>query len=254
MLTVVFLTTFWTGAGLEFRQLLLLGATLGIMSLCLFIRQQRYTLYPVIPLKVFRSKSFCVSLFGTLAFGLATAVVLMVPPFFLEKIAQFLPWQVGLVSFCGPLGIVITARISGKYINKVGAQWLMTTGLFIMILALMGLSAIDSNWNPLYFAPLLLVYGMGGGLFQPPNISLIMSAVESEQHGTISSVNRMVHNFGNALGVGVAAALLQKSSDGLQVKSAQGFFYAWLFALLLISFSLVGFIVLLLKDRKKLLD
>lgn len=215
-----------------------------ILLIMHFIKQQKRSKNPIIPFELLRDLPFSNALFSTLAFGLTTAMLLVLPPLFLTISGHFKPWQIGFLSLFGPLGLIFTARFSGKHISVFGVNNLMLIGLAIMMISLAGLQAINQLWNPLWFIPLLCLYGVGGGLFQPANIAGIMSAVGRERQGTMGAVNRMIHNFGNALGVAISALFLQIFSLG-------GCRYAWLFSLCLIFIAFANFVVLGLKYRLK---
>ena len=60
--------------------------------------------------------------------------------------------------------------------------------------------------------PLLLAFmaviGFGAGLFQSPNNSLVMSAVNRNKLGIAGSVNALVRNIGMSVGIAIATTLL----------------------------------------------
>jgi MFS family permease len=236
----ILMLTFWHSMKIKAPHLLSFLGALTFASLTLFWILQRCATYPLLPLSVFRHLNFSVALLSTLGFGAATAVVLIIPPLLLENLGKLSPWQVGLVSFCMPIGAVASARFSGRSIQRWGAYRLMSAGLLIMMLALAGLASIQYRMGPLFFALLLFVYGCGCGLFQPPSIAVMTGAVAASEQGMVSAMNRMTHNFGNALGVAVSASFL-KLPSGVAVTTdlEQEIFYSWLFALILNGFSLI---------------
>ena len=88
---------------------------------------------------------------------------------------------------------------------------------------------------------LLLLYGGGGGIFQPANIASIMTSVSKEKQGTIGAVQRMLQNVAIAFGAAVAATFMDSQgnmeTDGL----IQAFRYSWYFAGGLLLFNLLCF-------------
>ena len=119
---------------------------------------------------------------------MASAIIFIIPPYFLQAFTQLTPWQTGFVLLSAPLGLVIFSRIAGKYMERFGPKLLMKIGLCVMFIAFVGLSFIQAHWSPYIMVSLLLLYG-GGGIFQPANIASIMTSVSKEKQGTIGLCN-----------------------------------------------------------------
>lgn len=225
----------------------------SIITFLLFIKQEKSSPHPMLDLSLFKRTAFVVPLIGTVAFGLATAIVLVVPPIYLHAVADLRSWQIGLVSFSAPLGIVLTARFSGLAIERFGEQSLMIMGLFLMVVAICLILTINQTTNYLWFMPFLLVYGVGGGLFQAPNIAQILKAVSEHHQGTVSAINRMFHNLGNGVGVAVTAFFIGYSNQSQnQMQSLySSIVHAWVFALSFVGFSIAAFTIEWVFNKRK---
>jgi predicted MFS family arabinose efflux permease len=212
--------------------------------LALFVAHEASTSQPAVQLDLFRSARFSAALYCSLAFGAASAILFILPPFLLETQLGLRPWQVGLVAAIAPVGLVAASRWSGKRIEALGAQRLMTLGLALMLGALALLAITHRTVSPALIGPLLLVYGVGGGLFQPANIATVMAAESSDRQGTIGAVQRMAQNVGIALGATVGGAFLtaaEGQTAGGQLGAAAG---AWLSAAALVAVGLGAFVAL----------
>jgi EmrB/QacA subfamily drug resistance transporter len=228
----------------------LLFALFIVFAIAFFVWEYR-TAYPIIALRLLRSPSLVAPLLSIMSFGAATSIAFIVPPYFLEEVVHLVPWQVGFVSLSAPLGIVVIARISGGLITKAGTKMLMVIGLIIMLLALIILSTMQSSWSALLLAFLLFAYGVGGGFFQPANISAVMDEVSANMQGTIGAIQRMVQNVAIAIGTAAAAALLRiHTGSGIQ-GAMLGFRLPWMFASLLILLGLVSFAFLRMKSPQQ---
>lgn len=98
------------------------------------------------------------------------------------------------------------------------------------------LSFMRPGWTPVIVSLLLFVYGVGGGIFVPANVTAIMGCVGNEQQGSIGAVQRLVQNLGIALDTAVAAALMRvQSGPGLM----NGFREAWGYAAITLLMSMV---------------
>lgn len=209
------------------------------LSLIVYIVVEKRASSPIIPLSLFRNASFVVPVFAVTVLGLATAVAFIVPPYFLEQISHLLPWQVGLVNLASPLGLVILSRISSKRIEVFGASLLMITGLSVMSIALGLLSMIQPNWNAVLLGVLLLLYGVGAGIFVPANLSAIMGSVGTELQGTIGAFQRMVQNLGIAVGTSIAASMIHAGINKGIAGYMSAFREAWVLAAVAVLVSLL---------------
>ena len=70
----------------------------------------------------------------------------------------------------------------------------------IIALAFVGLLLVGVQWLPVIVTGCLFLFGIGGGYFQPANISTIMQSGSTSNQGTIGSLQRMIQNIAIANG------------------------------------------------------
>ncbi|WP_369708137.1 hypothetical protein [Limosilactobacillus fermentum] len=70
----------------------------------------------------------------------------------------------------------------------------------IIALAFVGLLLVGVQWLPIIVTGCLFLFGIGGGYFQPANISTIMQSGSTNNQGTIGSLQRMIQNIAIANG------------------------------------------------------
>jgi EmrB/QacA subfamily drug resistance transporter len=224
-------------------------ALVALLSFLFFLYQERRTSSPMLDLRLFNIGSFNVSLIGMLTFGFVTAVIFMLPPLELHLIAHLSAWQIGLISLSAPLGVVILSRFSGMAINYWGEQRLVLIGLLVMLVAVLFLALRQPSWGMVSFPPFLFLYGVGGGIFIPPNMSTIMKAASAQHQGTMGAMNRMVLNLGNALGVAAASLVIGLHASQAQTQMTAGFQQIWLLAVGMLTITVVASIVDLRRGR-----
>ncbi|WP_145468571.1 MFS transporter [Staphylococcus pettenkoferi] len=217
-----------------------------IVSFCLFIIWELKTNHPIIDLRLFKNVSFSSPIFAIFVFGGTTSLGFIIPPYILEKINHLSSWQIGLVNLTSPLGLVLTSKISGKLISRIGNIVLMTTGLIIMIVAYTSLGLLQYILNPVTISLLLLIYGIGGGFFLPSNTSAIMGTVSQDMQGTAGATQRMVQNIGIAFYTAVTSLFISNSSNS--DKLIEGSSHAWLFASITLFLALLPFFIKNIKD------
>jgi MFS transporter len=174
---------------------------------------------------------------AVLCIGMTIAVILIVPPFLLQRVHHFAPWAIGSVCLFGPLGIALTSRVSGYAIEYYGAHRVMALGGALMFLSLIGLSLSPIDLTTSRFVGLLLLYGIGYGIYQTPNLDILMAALPSELQGTIGAVQRMLLNVGNAFGATVCALFLRGQLSASDPSA--GIQACWLFAAIMMGLTLL---------------
>lgn len=107
-----------------------------------------------------------------------------------------------------PLIIALLSAICGTLADKIGSEILTVIGLLAMAISffLMSFLQVDS---PVFLCAVFLgIMAVGQSFFQPANNSLIMSACPRSKLGIGGSVNSLVRNLGQYLGIVLSTTLL----------------------------------------------
>lgn len=215
------------------RSLGLLVASLGTaVGFYKAEHQKEYALIDVHNLK--ESPQLRAELFQTFAFGLASAVIFLLPPFIFEKLYHLDVGLTGLLVLGAPLGLVIFSRVSGKLNRGSKNHVFSRLGLGIMALALTFLLSLSPTWPYLLYSLGLFLYGVGGGYFQPANLASIMGESPPERQGSTGALQRMVQNVALASGSALGATCLSLWPKNILVATRSG----WLLALVVVGLSL----------------
>jgi MFS family permease len=106
------------------------------------------------------------------------------------------------------VGFIAAGPLSGYLSDRYGAKLLATGGLSVTALSFIGMLLIPVNFSYPVFAALLLVNGIGSGLFSAPNTTAVMNAVPAQQRGVASGIRATFQNSGMVLSIGVFFSLL----------------------------------------------
>jgi DHA2 family methylenomycin A resistance protein-like MFS transporter len=214
LLAIVALTAF-IGAVIEFNTLgassaLLQGALLVALAAgALFIRSQRRSAAPMLPLGLFRDAGFSGAvMFGVLV-NFAYYGVIFALSFHLQKVRGFTVLHAGLV-FLPLTGTFIFSNIaSGRMQARTGSRMPMIVGGLIGAAgyALLALFGIGSDASFLEMLPGLALIPAGMGLAVPAMTTSILSAVDRSQAGTASAVLNTARQVGGAMGVAIVGAM-----------------------------------------------
>ncbi|GAF40371.1 MDR-type permease [Agrilactobacillus composti DSM 18527 = JCM 14202] len=166
----------------------------------------------------------------TVVFGFASAMIFLLPPFIFEKLLHLNVGLTGLLVLGAPVGLVLFSRISSNQNDGTQNNRFSLLGLGIIALALVGLTFMNQQWPALITTGLLLVYGIGGGYFQPANIAAIMQVGSQQTQGSIGALQRMAQNIAIASGTAIGSTILNLAAGHLSL----GIKLSWLVTLILV--------------------
>jgi len=102
----------------------------------------------------------------------------------------------------------VIAPVGGQLADRFGVRAICTTGALINCLGLVFLSTLDINTSHLGVILRLIPFGLGMGLFQPPNNSAMMGAVPANRLGIVSGMISALKNLGSMTGIAVTSLVL----------------------------------------------
>lgn len=106
------------------------------------------------------------------------------------------------------VGFLVSGPISGALSDRHGTRWYAAGGLLLVALTYVGFLVIDVDFAYPVFALLLLLSGIGSGLFAAPNAAQIMNSVPASQRGVASGMRGTFFNSGSSLSIGVFFSLM----------------------------------------------
>jgi MFS family permease len=129
-----------------------------------------------------------------------------------------------------PLALVVAAPLGGRLADRFGVRAVSTTGAVINFFGLIALSTLGTTTGALGVILRLVPFGIGMGLFQPPNNNAMMSAVPPNRYGIVSGMIGALKNLGSMTGVAVTSlvstvaqinAMAQLTTSGLGQEIAE---------------------------------
>ncbi|MCD4808777.1 MAG: MFS transporter [Methanosarcinales archaeon] len=177
---------------------------------------------PIVELSLFRNRPFSASnASGFLSFVAMFAVMLLMP-FYMEDILGYNPSHVGMAFIAVPLVMAMVAPVSGWISDRTNSFLLSSLGMAVFCLALFLLGNLDQDATYLDIVIRLGMIGLGMGLFQSPNNSIVMGSVPKDRLGIAGGMLGMVRNLGMVTGIAISGAVL---TSGLQSNQALGLAY-----------------------------
>ncbi len=106
------------------------------------------------------------------------------------------------------VSFLVAGPISGALSDRFGARAFATGGLVLVALSFLGLMLLPTDFSYWAFAGLLVLNGIGSGLFSSPNTTAIMNSVPADQRGAASGMRGTFFNAGSSLSIGVFFSLM----------------------------------------------
>lgn len=189
---------------------------LGGILLLAFVLWQARTAAPLIPLRLFRDRSFSVTNLVGFAFSFGTfgAVFLLIQ--FLQVEQGSTPLEAALQTTPWTLAPMIVAPIAGFIAPRVGTRALLVTGLALQGAALAWIAAVMSS--DVAYATLVAPFiaaGVGMGLVFAPSATALLATLGLVDHAKASGVNSTVRELGVALGTAVMTAVFVGAGGAL---------------------------------------
>jgi len=109
------------------------------------------------------------------------------------------PFWAGIFMIPMSIGVALTGPISGWLSDKHGARVLATAGMIITGCAFLAFTMLPANFTYLPFALILLVMGIGNGIFMSPNMASVMNSCPAESRGAASGMRSTLQNCGQTI-------------------------------------------------------
>ncbi|HEY2206865.1 MAG TPA: MFS transporter [Pseudonocardia sp.] len=184
---------------------LVLGTlVVGVAALVSFVLVEARSTHPMLPLSLFRSRTFSAVNVVTFALYAALACVFFFLVITLQVMAGFRPLAAGLSLLpLTVLMLVLSARV-GALSTRIGPRIPMTAGPLVCVLALVLLSRIGPGAGYLVDVfPGVVALGLGLALTVAPLTSTALAAAQDRNAGLASGVNNAVARTAGLLAIAV---------------------------------------------------
>jgi len=194
--------------------LVIASLAIGAVCLVLLIVAEHRERSPMMPLHLFRSRTFTLANVLTLLLYGALGVILFLLPLDLIQVQHYSATEAGAALVPFAIIMFVLSRWAGGLINRVGARLPLTVGPTIAAvgLALFARGGIgDSYWSTIFPAMCLLGFGMT--ITVAPLTTAVMGAIESAHSGVASGVNNTVSRVAGLLAIAVFGVFLARTFD-----------------------------------------
>ena len=185
----------------------------GLVCLGGFIYEERLAVEPIIPLRLFRQRTFVLSCLIGFIIGMALLGSVTFLPLYLQVVKGSTPSQAGmqLLPLMGCL--LLTSIASGRIISKIGKYRLFPIGgTFLAMIAMLLLGIKLGNSTPLHILyGYIALLGAGLGMVMQVLVLAAQNSVEPQQIGVATSSTTLFRSIGSSIGVAVFGAIFTQS-------------------------------------------
>jgi EmrB/QacA subfamily drug resistance transporter len=190
---------------------------IGAIGLIAFILAERaYKDDALLPLRMFRNRSFSVSSVGSIVLGAGMFGGILLLPQYLQIVHGSSPTVAGLQMIPLVAGIMTGAMGSGIAISKTGKYKIYPlVGIVFIVTALVSMSLIiDADTSVWTLAPFMVLLGLGLGFNFQPVILAVQNAVRPNEMGVATSSVTFFRQMGGTIGVAAFLSILFTTLPG----------------------------------------
>ncbi|MBP2644898.1 MAG: emrB 1 [Firmicutes bacterium] len=182
---------------------------LAVANLSLFVVIELSHDNPIVDLSLFKDRNFTLSMLVSFVGTVALYGGIFLMPLFLENLRGYSAMQTGLIMLPSSIAAGITMPLAGRLADRIGAKPLVLLGIIILSVGTLPLMFMDMDTSVTAVQIILVVRGIGMGLFMMPVSVLGMNNVPLSKISRASSVNNVIRQVSGSMGIAVLTTLLQ---------------------------------------------
>ena len=180
----------------------------SVVTLLVFILQERRERYPLLDTSLLRIREFTGGVIAQLLNAVAWGAFLLLLSLYFQLILDMSPLAAGLAIIPFDIAFLVTGPLSGRLSDKYGHLPFTTAGLALSSLALLSFSTMTITTPVSLVIFHMMLVGVGMGLFVSPNISSIMSSVPEKRRGIASAFRATFFQVGYVISLNAAVLIM----------------------------------------------
>jgi EmrB/QacA subfamily drug resistance transporter len=206
---------------------------IGLALLASFVWIELHVSNPMFRLQLFKIRLFTTGNIANLLGGLTRGGLQFMLIIWLQGIWLPLhgysyadtPLWAGIYMLPMMVGFIIMGPLSGRLSDRFGARAFASIGMALQLVGFVLLTLLPANFDYIWFAVLLVLMGLGQGMFAAPNTTTVMNSVPADQRGVASGMRATFQNAASVISMtmffcivtaGLAALLPSSLSSGLE--------------------------------------
>jgi MFS family permease len=188
----------------------------GVVVLAVFCVIETKVPEPMFHLGLFRIRAFTAGNLASLLASLGRGGLMFILIIWLQGIwlprhgysFSSTPLWAGIYMLPLTVGFLVAGPTSGWLSDRFGARTFATGGMVLAAVTFVWLMLLPVNFDYLQFAVVLLLNGIGMGLFAAPNRAGIMNSLPADQRGVGAGISATFQNAAMVLSIGIFFSLI----------------------------------------------
>ncbi|MEV6261956.1 MDR family MFS transporter [Streptomyces sp. NPDC051784] len=198
-------------------------AVLAVVLLVGFVAAERRAAEPVLPLKLFRMRTFALVAVISFVIGFAMFGAMTYLPTFLQVVHGITPTMSGVHMLPMVFGLLITSTASGQIVSRTG-RWKVfpIAGTAVTVIGLLLLHTLSENSSTWTMSLCFFVFGAGLGLVMQVLVLIVQNSVGYEDLGVATSGATFFRSIGASFGVAVFGTIFTNRLTGKLEEALSG--------------------------------
>ncbi|MER7914871.1 MULTISPECIES: MDR family MFS transporter [unclassified Streptomyces] len=179
-------------------------AVAGVLLAVAFVAVERRAAEPVLPLGLFRIRTFTLAAVISFIVGFAMFGAMTYLPTFLQVVHGVSPTMSGVYMLPMVFGLLLSSTVSGQIVSRTG-RWKVfpVTGTAVTAIGLLLLHRLDETSSTAEMSTYFFVFGLGLGLVMQVLVLIVQNAVSYEDLGVATSGATFFRSIGASFGVAI---------------------------------------------------
>ncbi|MFF9480032.1 DHA2 family efflux MFS transporter permease subunit [Streptomyces sp. NPDC014733] len=179
-------------------------AVLGVVLLAAFVAVERRAAEPVLPLRLFRLRTFALTSVIGFVIGFAMFGSMTYLPTFLQVVQGVTPTMSGVHMLPMVLGMLLSSTASGQIVSRTGRyKFFPLAGTAVTAVGLLLLHRLGPDSGVGVMSAYFFVFGFGLGLVMQVLVLIVQNAVDYRDLGVATSGATFFRSIGASFGVSI---------------------------------------------------
>jgi len=186
---------------------------LSAVFLALFVVAENRAADPVLPIRLFRSKTF--SVVNAIGFLMSVGMFgsIMFVPFFLQGVVGISPSASGTAMTPMMLALLVASVVGGQLVQKIGVRAQMALGMAVSAAGFALLATMDESTTLWTATVHMIVLGFGVGLVMPLLTLALQESFPKTELGVVTASSQFFRQIGGVFGMTVLGAVMNHQSS-----------------------------------------
>jgi len=185
-----------------------------------FVALERRQRAPMLPLELFRNRTYTGSNLVVMLAALAMFGVFFFVSLYMQNILGYSALQAGAAFLPMTILIILIAPLAGRTTDRIGSRGFMTVGMLLVALQLLLFSRLGEDASYWQLFPALILGGVGMALTMTPSAAAATRAVPVAKAGVGSAVLNSARQVGGTMGIAVMGAIVAAEAAGQRTPAA----------------------------------